>query len=116
MSDQTYVGGELELFAQAGCWKQYWISKLRPFLHGAVLEVGAGLGANTLLLRSGSERRWVCLEPDPHLAESLRRRLVGTPLERTTEVAIGTLETLDQAEQFDCILYIDVLEHIENDR
>jgi len=116
MSEQTYVGGELKLFAQAGRWKQYWISQLRPYIHGAVLEVGAGIGANTLRLRSGSERRWVCLEPDPQLAATLREQLAGTPLEPSTEVVTGTMEALGPAERFDSILYIDVLEHIEDDR
>lgn len=116
MSQQAYMGGELELFAQAARWKEYWISQLRPYVHGAVLEVGAGIGANTLRLRSGSERRWVCLEPDPQLAATLRGQLTGTPVERTTEVVTGTLEALAPAERFDSILYIDVLEHIKDDR
>ena len=116
MSEQAYIGGELKLFARAARWKNYWISQLRPFIHGAVLEVGAGIGANTLRLRSGSEQRWVCLEPDPQLAGALREQLAGTPLEATTEVVTGTVEELDPAEHFDSILYIDVLEHIEDDR
>ena len=116
MSEQAYIGGELELFARAGRWKRYWTSQLRPFIHGAVLEVGAGIGANTLRLRSGSERRWVCLEPDPQLASTLREQLAGTRWEATTEVVTGTVEDLGAAEQFDSILYIDVLEHIEDDR
>jgi hypothetical protein len=116
MSEQAYIGGELKLFAQAGRWKQYWISQLRPFIQGAVLEVGAGIGANTLRLRSGSERRWVCLEPDPLLADTLRGQLAETPLDPGTEVVTGTLDALEPAERFNSILYIDVLEHIEDDR
>jgi len=116
MSEQAYMGGELKLFARAGRWKRYWTSQLRPFIHGAVLEVGAGIGANTLRLRSGSEQRWVCLEPDAQLASTLREQLAGTPWEATTEIVTGTVEDLRSAEQFDSILYIDVLEHIEDDR
>jgi SAM-dependent methyltransferase len=116
MSEQAYMGGELKLFARAGRWKQYWISQLRPYIHGAVLEVGAGIGANTLLLRSGSERRWVCLEPDPQLATTLLEQMAGTAMEGSTEVITGTLDALEPAERFDSILYIDVLEHIEDDR
>ena len=116
MSEQAYIGGELNLFARASRWKQYWISQLRPYVQGSVLEVGAGIGANTLRLRGGSERRWVCLEPDPQLVAALRAQLAGTPLEWTTEVVTGTLDALEAAERFDSILYIDVLEHIEDDR
>jgi len=116
MSEQAYKGGELQLFARAGRWKQYWSSQLRPYIQGAVLEVGAGIGANTLRLRGGSERRWVCLEPDAQLVAALRAQLAGTPLEWTTEVVTGTLESLEADARFDSILYIDVLEHIEDDR
>ncbi|MEI7733408.1 MAG: class I SAM-dependent methyltransferase [Verrucomicrobiota bacterium] len=115
MSEQTYVGGELALFAHAHRWKAYWISRLRPFLGGAVLEVGAGIGSNTLLLRLGNERRWVCLEPDAQLAAQLKQRIAETPACRNSEVHIGTLESLASTEVFDTILYIDVLEHIEDD-
>ena len=65
MNNHRYVGGELDLFAQAQRWKDYWISRLRPFIAGSVLEVGAGIGANTVLLRTQSQARWLCLEPDP---------------------------------------------------
>src|SRR5262245_4889230 len=116
MSEQAYKGGELQLFARAGRWKEYWISQLRPYVQGAVLEVGAGIGANTMRLRGGSERRWVCLEPDAQLVAALRAQLAGTPLEWTTEVVTGTLESLEAEARFDSILYIDVLEHIEDDR
>jgi len=93
MSEQAYMGGELKLFARAGHWKRYWISQLRPYIQGAVIEVGAGIGANTL-----------------------RGQLTETPLEPCTEVVTGTLDALDPADRFDSILYIDVLEHIEDDR
>jgi SAM-dependent methyltransferase len=116
MSEQAYMGGELGLFARAGRWKRYWISQLRPFIQGEVLEVGAGIGANTLRLRSDSELRWVCLEPDPQLAATLLEQLAGMPLAPGIEVLTGTLDALDPAERFDSILYIDVLEHIEDDR
>jgi len=115
MNDHTYVGGELELFAQANHWKRYWISRLRPFLQGSVLEVGAGIGTNTLLLRNGSEKRWVCLEPDPRLAAALHDKLTASAACRTSEVRTGTIASLSPDECFDSILYIDVLEHIEDD-
>jgi SAM-dependent methyltransferase len=115
MSEHTYVGGELELFAQANHWKRYWISQLRRYLQGSVLEVGAGIGTNTLLLRDGSEKRWVCLEPDPQLATELAEKMAASPAGRTSEIRTGTIATLLPGESFDSILYIDVLEHIEDD-
>lgn len=116
MNDFKYVGSELELFAAAHNWKAYWSEHIRPFVKGDVLEVGAGIGANTPYLDRGGNRRWVCLEPDPLLTAQLSRNLAETSDGREYEIISGTLQSLAPQEKFDSILYIDVLEHIENDR
>ena len=115
MSEFKYVGSELDLFAEVWNWKSYWSGQVRPFLKGDVLEVGAGIGSNTELLDSGDRGRWVCLEPDPQLVAQLDQRRKDTKTTRTYETVCGTLQSLD-GQQFDTIIYIDVLEHIENDR
>ena len=114
MSEFKYLGAELELFAVVRNWKTYWSNQIRPYIAGDVLEVGAGIGANTQYLNRGNARRWVCLEPDPLLAAQLSSKLEQTKIQSTYEVVCGTLQTL-QDEQFDTIIYIDVLEHIEDD-
>ena len=116
MNEHTYVGGELEIFAHAHHWKRYWISKLRPFIRGAVLEAGAGIGTNTTILRDGTESRWVCLEPDPELAAELKQKISNSPACRSSEIVTGTIDSLPEQDSFDTILYIDVLEHIPDDR
>lgn len=105
MADYSYAGSELELFRDAVRWKRYFASRIRPFLGRRVVEVGAGLGATTSALWNGGH--WVCLEPDPALADNIRRTLPSCT------VINGTIADLD--EMFDTILYIDVLEHIEDD-
>jgi SAM-dependent methyltransferase len=110
MSQLVYAGGELELFEKARRWKGYWRARIQPFVHGDVLEVGAGIGANTQALADLPCRRWLCLEPDPALAS---RIVLPTPRhERIT----GTIGDLDPLRKFDTILYLDVIEHIEDDR
>jgi hypothetical protein len=101
------VGSELALFEKASNWKAYWRSVLAPFVHGAVLEAGAGIGANTRLLRELPHSRWTALEPDAALSAQI---------EGADEVLGGTLDQLLAERRFDTILYIDVLEHIEDDR
>ena len=115
ISEFKYVGSELDLFAAASNWKSYWSRQIQPFLRGDVLEVGAGIGSNTQFIDSGGTGRWVCLEPDPELAGQLVKKLGETKTHRTYETLCGTLDAL-AADQFDTIIYIDVLEHIENDR
>jgi 2-polyprenyl-3-methyl-5-hydroxy-6-metoxy-1,4-benzoquinol methylase len=115
MTDPHYVGKELDVFAQAIHWKKYWSSQIRPYLAGDILEAGAGLGANTEFLKSSRVSSWTCLEPDPDLADRMRSRLKAQPLLADCRIETGTTGTLGSSFQFDAILYIDVLEHIEND-
>ena len=115
MSGFKYVGQELELFANVHNWKSYWSARLRPFIAGDVVEAGAGLGANTPYLNRGGARSWVCLEPDPALVEELKHNVERTEPGCECEVACGTLESL-AGREFDTIVYIDVLEHIEDDK
>lgn len=61
-----YQGSELDLFLEAKTWRTYWASMISPFLGQTVLEVGAGLGSSTKVLRDVSHT-WVALEPDPTL-------------------------------------------------
>ena len=112
----TYVGSELDLFASARNWKAYFRDQLAPYLGDDVLEVGAGLGGTTRVLCRGTERRWVGLEPDPALAGRLLDEVRSGSLPGCCEVRVGTLEGVDEAETFDTILYMDVLEHIEDDK
>ena len=105
-----YVGKELYLFEKAVHWKKYWVSFTAPSIRGDVLEVGAGIGANTPLFAQEDFKRWTCLEPDPALLAECTKRLGADP--RYTYLA-GT--TFDIRGAVDVIMYIDVLEHIEND-
>src|SRR4051812_12539991 len=113
--DIAYIGEELDLFAHATRWKEYWSGLLRPCLGAEVLEVGAGLGANTPLLYGPAQQRWVCLEPDPRLTVRLRESCTHLFSGERVEVRAGTVADLAPEERFDTILYIDVLEHIEDD-
>ena len=115
MTEFAYAGQELDRFARAANWKAYWMRHVREYLRGAVLEVGAGIGSNTLLLCSSEHRDWVCLEPDNRSAGTLRERLSDSSLAESVTVVTGTTADLDPACVFDAILYIDVLEHIDDD-
>jgi SAM-dependent methyltransferase len=116
LSGYSYVGSELELFAAARCWKSYLRSQWAPFLGDDVLEVGAGLGGTTKVCCDAGRRRWVCLEPDVGLAGRLSDAIANGELPPVCEAVVGTLGDLAEETRFDSILYIDVLEHIEDDR
>lgn len=114
-SDFSYSGTELDQAALAVNWKTYFASRLAPYIVGRVLEVGAGLGGTTVRLRDGRQTSWICLEPDPQLVTRLESTLAENPSPVPTSVVKGDLSALRADQLFDCILYIDVLEHIEDD-
>lgn len=113
---EHYVGTELELFSQAKRWKSYLASKVRPHLGLDVAEVGAGIGGTTALLSPGHRGRWLCLEPDESLLARIRGAISNGELPATCEARAATLAELPAEERFDTVLYIDVLEHISDDR
>jgi SAM-dependent methyltransferase len=118
MTDEPYAyeGTELEIFREARRWKRYWSNAIRPFVAGKVLEVGAGIGANSEYLAGQAVTRLDRIEPDARFAGALadtarvlRQRGVAV------QDRIGTVKDIVPDERFDSILYIDVLEHIEDD-
>jgi SAM-dependent methyltransferase len=112
---RKYVGSELGLFEKAVHWKSYFGSMIREYMVGAVLEVGAGIGGTTRVLCDGQQTRWTALEPDPQLADTLNGIALEKPFRTPLEIIVGTIQSLASSRMFDAIIYIDVLEHIEDD-
>lgn len=109
-----YQGDELVLFQYAKNWKKYFSRQITPYINGQVLEVGAGIGASTLLLNNGIPVKWLLLEPDKEMSEVLETLISEKKLPDNCKIQTGKIDQL--TEKFDAILYIDVLEHIESDR
>lgn len=116
MSHQPYTGNELEVFAKASHWKAYYTRHIAPYFGPRVLEVGAGLGATTAVMCDGSQAEWICLEPDASMAAEIDRKIRAGQLPSCCASRVGTVDSLPPGERFDTIVYIDVLEHIEDDR
>ncbi|OGV67540.1 MAG: methyltransferase type 12 [Lentisphaerae bacterium RIFOXYB12_FULL_65_16] len=116
MTAITYIGKELDLFAQAVNWKSYLHDLLAPHLGQRVLEVGAGQGTTTAALCDGNRQEWVCLEPDPKLRAELDQRCSDGRIPPCCRVHGGVVADLRPAHPFDSVLYVDVIEHIADDR
>jgi SAM-dependent methyltransferase len=111
-----YIGNELALFRHAINWKSYYAKHLKPYIRGGVLEVGAGIGETTGYLITTEASSWLCLEPDPQMSGEIQKRIDAGDLPSQITVFSGYLSDLPQANKFKTIIYIDVIEHIENDK
>jgi SAM-dependent methyltransferase len=116
MTNLSYQGSELELFEKAKNWKAYYHSLIKEYLGREVLEVGAGIGSTTRALCSQRQSRWLCLEPDEDMGDRLKSLISNHELPSACQVTVGVVGDLKREETFDTIIYVDVLEHIENDR
>ncbi len=115
--DIDYAGQELEAFARATNWKAYLRAAIGPYLTGDVAEVGAGLGETARALRPGSAAKtWTAIEPDPAMAAVVAAKAATGELGDRVIPSSGTLADLPDEPAFDCVVYVDVLEHIEHDR
>ncbi len=115
MTDNRYIGEELTIFSHAKNWKKYYASKIQPYFGKSLLEVGAGLGATTLALITPNQSTWLCLEPDAELLKEIDLLIKNKQLPATCITKIGFVQDLPADQSFDCIIYIDVIEHIEDD-
>lgn len=112
----TYAGSqELHSLSKSVRFHRWMAEMLRPAIGqhvGAqVLEVGAGIGTMTRALAETYPNSAITsIEPDPALFPLLVERVAGTGVTTATQ---STLE-LDPVGTFDTILYVNVLEHIED--
>ena len=109
-----YKGSELELFSKATNWSNYIRHVLAPYIHGEVVEVGAGIGTRTLQLCNLS-KRWIALEPDNKMYLVIQSLLAENNTIQNVELQCAKLADSNLINAPDTILYLDVLEHIEDD-
>lgn len=116
VEEYIYEGEELALFADAVNWKKYWCSKLKPLIGKSVLEVGAGIGETAKLFATCEVERWLAIEPDVNLACRIEEDCKKSKYPSNFEILPIKTSGLSLSDKFDTVLYIDVLEHIQDDR
>jgi hypothetical protein len=77
-----------------------------------VAEIGAGLGGTTPALYNEEIKSWLCVEPDLDLIKQIEKKMLNGIISSSCKLHHGYSSDLD--EKFDSVLYIDVIEHIED--
>jgi SAM-dependent methyltransferase len=92
--------------------EQFW-----PYIGRRVLEVGCGVGA--ILAQLGERDLVMAVDLEPELIEFTRKRFAGSPRHEFAALDISALSDAARSDlkskQFDSIVCINVLEHIEDD-
>jgi hypothetical protein len=114
-----YAGKDLEAMAFAKAYHRWLFDLIHPFLGKHLIEVGAGTGSfSKMLLESGPESLTL-VEPSSMFSELKTTVLptrTGTTINLYNNIFSEIADEIRSANQPDSILYINVMEHIEDDR
>ena len=101
---------ELEFFDATKNWRKYQFENILKYINSSVLEVGPGTG-NSVQYYKNRASQITLLEINKHLANSLKSKFDGDK-----KIIVLNSDIHSQKKKFDTILYMDVLEHIEDDK
>ena len=100
---------ELEFFDAAKNWRRYQFENILKYINSSVLDVGPGTGNNIQYYKDKASQITL-LEINKNLANSLKLKFDGDK-----KIIVLNTDIHSQEKKFDTILYMDVLEHIEDD-
>ena len=109
-----YAGKDLEAMSFAVNYHRWILSIFEPHLGSRVVEVGAGTGSfSELLLERGLESLSL-VEPSTAMYQQLCRR-ASQDVKTYNDIFENVAERIRAADRPDSIIYVNVLEHIEDD-
>ncbi|CAA0111797.1 Ubiquinone biosynthesis O-methyltransferase [Halioglobus japonicus] len=110
-----YFGKDLEAMSFANNYHRWIASELTPYLGDHIAEVGAGIGNFSEFLLDAGARRLSAFEPSSNMYPVLAEKYA-----QVSNVDTYNAFFEDESENFagslDAVAYINVLEHIEDDR
>lgn len=117
-TEVEYFGHDLDSMDLAVNYHNWILDIFRPALGQDIVEVGAGTGSFSKLLLETSPKSLTLIEPSD-MFEKLKREI--DPVEYETEINLingifnDFVKTNSSDPQPDTIVYINVLEHVEDD-
>ena len=112
--DGRYIGRDLEVLAGLPRYYNWIFQTFHPYLFGAGIEFGPGLGTNSALMRSELSNLDL-VEPSPSLVKSLRLRFAGDPGVQIFEADVESFVSSEPQRHYDTIILVNVLEHLQDD-
>lgn len=115
MKKLVYEGKDLEAMLSAPNYYRWILEGFKPFLKGNVLEVGAGSGTFSALLLERPITKLTAVEPSKEMYPLLAERFRGNAKVLCRQAFFPDISA-EYPEHFDSAVYINVLEHIEDDK
>lgn len=117
----TYTGRELEAMSEASNYHRWILQIFAPYLGRHLVEVGAGLGSFSELIVSNHACETLSLvEPSGEMYQQLDLRARRMPTMRRVQVYHASFPEaaplITACGSPDSIIYVNVLEHIEDDK
>ena len=101
---------ELEFFDAAKNWRKYQFKSILKYINSSVLEIGPGTGHNVQYYKNRASQITL-LETNKNLANLLKSKF-----DEDEKIIVLNTDIHIQEKTFDTIMYMDVLEHIEDDK
>ena len=106
-----YLNEVLEYFDVSDKYRSYQLELFGNYVGKEILEVGAGRGKIIEILAKNPEKKFTLLELDDNFFEFLSKKFnsknINILKEKTQNI---------KGSKFDTIFYLDVIEHIDNDK
>ena len=104
-----YPGEELDNFDKATIWRKYIYLEIKKFIKGNVLEVGAGIGSFTRNCMGLAEKLTLS-EVDANNYLIIKEKF------KNKKIRVSNKITEKLNDTFNTIMYLNVLEHIKDDK
>ena len=105
-----YPGKELKIFDKAKVWRKYIFFCIRKYLKGEILEIGSGIGSFTINYLKYFTNITLT-EIDQNNFNFLKNRFKSY---KKIKIINDLVSNIDK--NFDTIIHMNVLEHIQNDK
>lgn len=114
----TYPGRDLEAMNFAHAYHRWIVGEFKPFIGKRIVEVGAGSGSFSKMLLETQPDVFIGVEPAAEMYPLLRKVLAEEIRSSTHSYRDFFAEVQDEIKKKfhpDTIVYVNVLEHIEDD-